>query len=60
MNRLYGQYFSNCLADLDNIGVVLGVIEDAESISDIFKIKNGSLNQKWPYFNSQWDDLDEL
>ena len=50
--HLYGQYFSNYLADLDNIGVVLGVIKDAESISDIFKFQNGRLNQKWPYFNS--------
>ena len=40
--RIYGQYFSNCLADLDNIGMVLGVIENAEFISEIFKIRNGS------------------
>ena len=39
------------LADLDNVGMVLGVIEDAEFISDIFKIRNGSLNQNWPNFN---------
>ena len=37
---------------MDNIDVILGVMEDAESIYDISKIQNGRLNQKWPYFNS--------
>lgn len=39
------------------IGVVLDVIDDAESISDIFKIQISSLNQKWSDFNRQWEDF---
>ena len=45
---------------MDNIDVILGVMEDAESIYDISKIQNGRLNQKWPYFNSWWADYNEV
>ena len=36
--------------NLDNICLVLGVIEDAELISDIFKIGNGSFKPKEAIF----------
>ena len=34
------------LVTADSYGVFLEVIEDVESISDIFRLKNGSFNKK--------------
>ena len=48
---------SPSLANLANIGVASGCIEDAESITDILKIQNGRFTQNWLYFNSHQTDF---
>ena len=37
-----------------------GVIEDGESISNIFKIQNSRFSQKWPHFEEFLVNLDIL
>ena len=43
--------------DLDNIGVIMGIIEDDESISDIYRIPK-AVNQKVAILYSRGTDFD--